>query len=110
MCGVRLECTFLVVFPTQSYHLGGMGCSNGVIAVNLVADLLRSPRHRNSNAVLLTIESTTPAYYIGHDRTRLVANVSLGNTIIIVCIGWENRECQRRNAHTCNSELVCSKV
>ncbi|MEW5309620.1 MAG: hypothetical protein WDW38_001498 [Sanguina aurantia] len=59
---------------TQSYHLGGMGCSNGVIAVNLVADLLRSPRHRNSNAVLLTIESTTPAYYIGHDRTRLVAN------------------------------------
>jgi predicted naringenin-chalcone synthase len=25
----------------QSYHLGGMGCSNGVVAVNLVKDLLR---------------------------------------------------------------------
>jgi 3-ketoacyl-CoA synthase len=25
----------------QSYHLGGMGCSNGVIAINLVRDLLR---------------------------------------------------------------------
>lgn len=25
----------------QSYHLGGMGCSNGVVAVNLIKDLLR---------------------------------------------------------------------
>lgn len=25
----------------QSYHLGGMGCSNGVVAVNLINDLLK---------------------------------------------------------------------
>ena len=25
----------------QSYHLGGMGCSNGVVAVNLVKDMLK---------------------------------------------------------------------
>jgi hypothetical protein len=25
----------------QSYHLGGMGCSNGVVAVNLIQDLLK---------------------------------------------------------------------
>jgi hypothetical protein len=25
----------------QSYHLGGMGCSNGVVAVNLIKDLLK---------------------------------------------------------------------
>jgi predicted naringenin-chalcone synthase len=30
----------------QSYHLGGMGCSNGVVAVNLVKDLLRVSRER----------------------------------------------------------------
>lgn len=24
----------------QSYHLGGMGCSNGVVAINLVRDML----------------------------------------------------------------------
>jgi 3-ketoacyl-CoA synthase len=25
----------------QSYHLGGMGCANGVVGVNLVRDLLQ---------------------------------------------------------------------
>ena len=25
----------------QSYHLGGMGCSNGVVAVNLIQDMLK---------------------------------------------------------------------
>jgi 3-ketoacyl-CoA synthase len=31
----------------QSYHLGGMGCSNGVVAVNLVKDLLRVSGKKN---------------------------------------------------------------
>ncbi len=25
----------------QSYHLGGMGCSSGTVAVNLVRDMLK---------------------------------------------------------------------
>jgi 3-ketoacyl-CoA synthase len=25
----------------QSYHLGGMGCSNGVVAINLIEDMLK---------------------------------------------------------------------
>ena len=25
----------------QSYHLGGMGCGNGVVAVGLIRDLLK---------------------------------------------------------------------
>ncbi|KAF6254699.1 FAE1/Type III polyketide synthase-like protein-domain-containing protein [Scenedesmus sp. NREL 46B-D3] len=57
----------------QSYHLGGMGCSNGVVAVNLVKDLLRS--RRNCNAILLTTEITTPAYYKGKDKHRQVTNM-----------------------------------
>ena len=28
----------------QSYHLGGMGCANGTIAINLVRDLLKVRR------------------------------------------------------------------
>ncbi len=28
----------------QAYHLGGMGCANGVVAVNMVADLLAVSR------------------------------------------------------------------
>lgn len=27
--------------PPQAYHLGGMGCANGVVAVNLVADMIK---------------------------------------------------------------------
>ncbi|EFJ44710.1 hypothetical protein VOLCADRAFT_95052 [Volvox carteri f. nagariensis] len=57
----------------QSYHLGGMGCSNGVVGINLVADLLAA--HPNSNALFITTEITTPAYYWGVERHRLVTNL-----------------------------------
>lgn len=55
-----------------SYHLGGMGCSMGVVSVNLIRDLLKA--HPNSNAILVTTETTTPAYYTGTERSRLVTN------------------------------------
>ncbi|GMH38224.1 hypothetical protein BSKO_06108 [Bryopsis sp. KO-2023] len=57
----------------QSYHLGGMGCSMGVVSVNLIRDLLKA--HPNSNAVLVTTETTTPAFYQGNERSRLVTNM-----------------------------------
>jgi len=56
-----------------SYHLGGMGCSMGVVSVNLIRDLLKA--HPNSNAILVTTETTTPAYYTGTERSRLVTNM-----------------------------------
>ncbi|KAJ9509049.1 hypothetical protein QJQ45_001541 [Haematococcus lacustris] len=57
----------------QSYSLNGMGCANGVVAINLIRDLLQA--HPNSNAVFLTTEVTTPAFYRGKDKSRLVTNV-----------------------------------
>ena len=57
----------------QSYHLGGMGCSMGVVSVNLVRDLLKA--HPNSIAMLCTTETTTPAFYTGTERSRLVTNL-----------------------------------
>ncbi|KAG2490806.1 hypothetical protein HYH03_010728 [Edaphochlamys debaryana] len=57
----------------QSYALGGMGCANGVVAVNLLADLLKA--RPNCNALFVTTETTTPAYYQGTDRHRLVTNL-----------------------------------
>ncbi|PNH05133.1 3-ketoacyl-CoA synthase 6 [Tetrabaena socialis] len=63
--GLRKDC--------QAYHLGGMGCANGVVAVNLVADMLKA--HPNSNALFVTNETTTPAFYKGRDKHRLVTNV-----------------------------------
>eukprot|EP00210_Caulerpa_lentillifera_P004224 g4029.t1 len=57
----------------QSYHLGGMGCSMGVVSVNLIRDLLKA--HPNSVAMLCTTEITTPAFYTGTDRSRVVTNL-----------------------------------
>lgn len=57
----------------QSYHLGGMGCSMGVVSVNLIRDLLKA--HPNSIAMLCTTEITTPAFYTGTDRSRVVTNL-----------------------------------
>jgi len=38
---VSYICCTLVLLLQQSYHLGGMGCSNGVVAINMVQDLLK---------------------------------------------------------------------
>lgn len=57
----------------QSYHLAGMGCSNGVVAVNMIRDLLTA--RPNVNALVVTTETTTPARYEGQDRHRIVTNV-----------------------------------
>ncbi|GLC33182.1 Chitin synthase, class 2 [Pleodorina starrii] len=57
----------------QSYHLGGMGCANGVVACNLAADLLKA--HPGAVALFVTNETTTPAFYKGKDKHRLVTNV-----------------------------------
>jgi 3-ketoacyl-CoA synthase len=50
-----------------------MGCANGVVAVNMVRDLLQA--YPNANAVLLTTETTTPAYYPGCDKHRQITNL-----------------------------------
>ncbi|KAG1666990.1 hypothetical protein FOA52_014302 [Chlamydomonas sp. UWO 241] len=68
----------------ESYSLGGMGCANGVIALNLVHDLLTA--HPNSNALFVCTEVLTPALYQGNDRHRLVTNVlfRLGATAVLL--------------------------
>lgn len=57
----------------QSYHLGGMGCSMGVVSMNLIRDLLKA--RPNSIAMLCTTEITTPAFYTGSEKSRLVTNL-----------------------------------
>lgn len=56
----------------QSYNLGGMGCGNGVVAVNLVRDLLQA--HPGSKALFVPAEITTYCFYPGADNTFMVAN------------------------------------
>ncbi|MEW5300762.1 MAG: hypothetical protein WDW36_003669 [Sanguina aurantia] len=55
----------------ESYHLGGMGCAIGTIAVGLVRDMLKA--HPNAICLLFSSEIITAGYYYGAERSRMVA-------------------------------------
>lgn len=56
----------------KSFNLGGMGCSAGVIAVDLAKDLLRV--HRNTYAVVVSTENITQNWYFGNKKSMLIPN------------------------------------
>ncbi|KAK6921752.1 3-Oxoacyl-[acyl-carrier-protein (ACP)] synthase III, C-terminal [Dillenia turbinata] len=56
----------------ESFNLSGMGCSAGLISIDLARDLLQT--HPNSNAVVVSTEIITPNYYRGNQRPMLLPN------------------------------------
>ncbi|CAL0315333.1 unnamed protein product [Lupinus luteus] len=56
----------------KSFNLSGMGCSAGLISIDLARDLLRV--HRKSNAVVVSTEIITQNYYQGNERAMLLPN------------------------------------
>ncbi|KAL8542485.1 hypothetical protein ACS0TY_003375 [Phlomoides rotata] len=54
-----------------SYSLGGMGCSAGIIAIDLAKRLLQV--RRNCHALIVSLECPTAGYYLGNDRSKLVS-------------------------------------
>ncbi|KAL5976999.1 3-ketoacyl-CoA synthase 11 [Asimina triloba] len=55
-----------------SYNLGGMGCSAGLISIDLAKDLLQV--HPNSYALVISMENITLNWYFGNNRSMLVSN------------------------------------
>jgi 3-ketoacyl-CoA synthase len=55
-----------------SYNLGGMGCSAGLISIDLAKDLLQT--HSNSFALVVSVEVMNVNCYFGNDRSMLVTN------------------------------------
>ncbi|XP_010530834.1 PREDICTED: 3-ketoacyl-CoA synthase 9 isoform X3 [Tarenaya hassleriana] len=56
----------------KSYNLGGMGCSAGVISIDLAKDLLQV--HRNTYAVVVSTENITQNWYFGNKKSMLIPN------------------------------------
>ncbi|PKU71159.1 3-ketoacyl-CoA synthase 11-like [Dendrobium catenatum] len=56
----------------QSYNLGGMGCSAGLISIDLAKQLLQT--HPNSYALVVSMENITLNWYFGNNRSMLVSN------------------------------------
>ncbi|XP_030541260.1 3-ketoacyl-CoA synthase 11-like [Rhodamnia argentea] len=77
-----------------SYNLGGMGCSTGLISIDLANQLLQV--HPNSYALVVSIESITLNWYFGNDRSMLVTNClfRMGGAAILL----SNRSSDRRRS------------
>ncbi|KAL2516923.1 3-ketoacyl-CoA synthase 11 [Abeliophyllum distichum] len=55
-----------------SYNLGGMGCSAGLISIDLAKNLLQV--HPNTYALVVSMENITLNWYFGNERSMLVSN------------------------------------
>ncbi|KAK2400041.1 3-ketoacyl-CoA synthase [Trifolium repens] len=77
-----------------SYNLGGMGCSAGVISIDLANQLLQV--HPNSYALVVTMENITLNWYMGNNRSMLVSNClfRMGGAAILL----SNKSCDRPRA------------
>ncbi|XP_047315566.1 3-ketoacyl-CoA synthase 6-like [Impatiens glandulifera] len=56
----------------KSFNLSGMGCSAGLISIDLARELLQI--YPDSNALIVSTEIITPNYYQGQERAMLLPN------------------------------------
>lgn len=77
-----------------SYNLGGMGCSAGLISIDLAKQLLQV--HPNSYALVVSMENITLNWYFGNNRSMLVSNClfRMGGAAILL----SNRRSDRRRS------------
>eukprot|EP00249_Psilotum_nudum_P018742 c26941_g1_i1 orf=170-1738(-) len=75
----------------RSYNLGGMGCSAGVIAVDLANELLQV--HGNSYAVVVSMENITQNWYFGNRRSMLIPNClfRVGGAAVLLSNKWKDK-------------------
>lgn len=78
----------------RSFNLGGMGCSAGVIAVDLAKDLLQV--HGGTYAVVVSTENITQNWYFGNNKSMLIPNClfRVGGAAVLL----SNRAADRRRA------------
>ncbi|XP_058105440.1 3-ketoacyl-CoA synthase 11-like [Magnolia sinica] len=78
----------------RSYNLGGMGCSAGLISIDLAKQLLQV--HPNSYALVVSMENITLNWYFGNNRSMLVSNClfRMGGAAILL----SNRRSDRRRS------------
>ncbi|MCL7049573.1 hypothetical protein MKW94_011314 [Papaver nudicaule] len=56
----------------KSFNISGMGCSAGAIGINIAQNLLKV--HKNCNAVVISAEILSSAWYMGNDKSKLPLN------------------------------------
>ncbi|KAL6007610.1 separase/separin [Asimina triloba] len=78
----------------KSFNLSGMGCSAGLLSIDLARDLLQV--HPNSCALVISTEIITPNWYPGNQRSMLLPNClfRMGGAAILL----SNRTRDRRRS------------
>ncbi|XP_011088405.1 3-ketoacyl-CoA synthase 4-like [Sesamum indicum] len=78
----------------KSFNLGGMGCSAGVIAVDLAKDMLQL--HRHTYAIVVSTENITQNSYFGNKKSMLIPNClfRLGGAALLL----SNRSSDKRRS------------
>ena len=78
----------------KSVNLSGMGCSAGLLSICLAKDLLKV--HKNSLALVLSMEAVAPNGYRGNAKSKLIANAlfRMGGAAILL----SNRKQDKRMA------------
>jgi 3-ketoacyl-CoA synthase len=56
----------------KAYNLGGMGCSAGLLSIDLAKDMLQV--YRGALALVMSMENITQNWYLGDNRSMLVSN------------------------------------
>ncbi|RDX62558.1 3-ketoacyl-CoA synthase 4, partial [Mucuna pruriens] len=84
----------------KSFNLGGMGCSAGVIAIDLAKDMLQV--HRNTYAVVVSTENITQNWYFGNNKAMLIPNCLFrvgGAAILLSNKSSDSRRAKYRLVH-----------
>ncbi|WZY76615.1 hypothetical protein YC2023_022999 [Brassica napus] len=90
----------------KSFSLSGMGCSAGLLSINLVKDLMKI--HGDSLALVLSMEAVSPNGYRGKCKSMLIANTifRMGGAAILL----SNREQDKPNAKYKLQHLIRTHV
>nr|ACJ61778.1 3-ketoacyl-CoA synthase [Cardamine graeca]ASV51132.1 3-ketoacyl-CoA synthase [synthetic construct] len=93
--------TFKLRSNIKSFSLGGMGCSAGIIAIDLAKDLLHV--HKNTYALVVSTENITHSTYTGDNRSMMVSNCLFrmgGAAILLSNKAGDRRRSKYKLAHT----------
>ncbi|QHO30791.1 3-ketoacyl-CoA synthase [Arachis hypogaea] len=84
----------------RSFNLDGMGCSAGVIAIDLAKDMLQV--HRNTYAVVVSTENITQNWYFGNKKSMLIPNCLFrvgGSAVLLSNKGSVKRRAKYKLVH-----------
>lgn len=85
----------------KSFNLGGMGCSAGLISIDLAKHLLQA--NPNTYAVVVSTENITLNWYFGNDRSMLLCNCIFrmgGAAVLLSNKGRDRRRSKYQLVHS----------